>query len=162
MERKLDIFWRITDYVEGDAQMYKAIIEGLTLTQNSIATARNGAEKFVDLAKEFANRAAFFATEHSKHMQVVNEMQKIAERMQTVIDQSTFNGDNLLKSSSGTWTGEKWVNTDERSVVSGVTRVNVHSNNHSVSARNANATNQNPDMAGSCPSAHWTPHESNC
>ena len=57
-------------------------------------------------------------------MQVVEEMQKISERMQTVIDQATFNGDNLLKSTAGTWNGEKWINTDERSVVSGVSRVN--------------------------------------
>ena len=117
-------YFGLSEKMNGDSGIFKSISESLTLTQNSLATARHGAEKFVDLAKEFSNRAAFFATEHSEQMQVVEEMQQIAKRMQTVIDQSTFNGDNLLQSTSGTWNGETWVGTDERQVVSGVSRAN--------------------------------------
>ena len=84
--------------------------------------------------------------------------------MQTVIDQSTFNGDNLLKSSSGTWTGEKWVNTDERSVVSGVTRVNGTFETttllvHEMPMQQIQQSFEH--LAGSIAPvhAHWTPHE---
>ena len=43
----------------GDSGMYKSINEGLTLTKNSIATARLGSEQIVDLAKDFSERLAF-------------------------------------------------------------------------------------------------------
>lgn len=117
-------YFGISQEMNADSGLFKSINESLTLTQSSIATSRNGAEQFVELAKEYANRASFFATEHSHQAKVLSEMENIAGRMQTVIDQASFNGDNLLSSQTGTWGGNSWVGTDERQVVSGVKRDN--------------------------------------
>lgn len=103
-------YFSISNTMNGDSGMYKAINEGLTLTKNSLATARLGAEKVVDLSKEFAERVAFAQGDTVDKEEVKNELTELANRVQTVIDQSTFNGDDLVTS------------TDTVTVVTGVTR----------------------------------------
>src|SRR5690625_3213943 len=60
--------------------------------------------------EEFAERVAFAQGDSIDHAAVQTELTEMAARIETVISQSTFNGDSLL-------TG-----TDARVVVSGVTR----------------------------------------
>lgn len=103
-------YFSISNTMNGDSGMYKAINEGLTLTKNSLATARLGAEKVVDLSKEFAERVAFAQGDTVDKVEVKNELTELASRVQTVIDQATFNGDDLVTS------------TATVTVVTGVTR----------------------------------------
>ena len=103
-------YFSISNTMAGDSGMYKSINEGLTLTKNSIATARLGAEQIVDLSKDFADRLAFAQGETVEWTEVKKELEELKSRVDTTINQSTFNGDSLV-------TG-----TDTRTVVTGVSR----------------------------------------
>ena len=103
-------YFSISNTMAGDSGMYKSINEGLTLTKNSIATARLGSEQIVDLAKDFSERLAFAQGETVEWDEVKKELLELKARVDTTIDQSTFNGDSLV-------TG-----TDTRTVVTGVSR----------------------------------------
>ncbi|MHA6345250.1 flagellin N-terminal helical domain-containing protein [Roseivivax sp. CAU 1761] len=110
-------YFAITKTMNSDSNMYKAIDESLTLTQNSVSTARLGAESLADLADEFATRVAFAQgkeNDQSARDDIQAELDELANRMQTVIDQSTFNGESLVAGAVG---GTVGVN-----VVTGVTR----------------------------------------
>lgn len=107
-------YFNISSTMRGDSGMYKSINEGLSLTKNSLATARAGAEQFVKIATEFVERVAFAQGESLDHNDVIKELNELVGRMETVVSQSTFNGDNL-------------VDTDPsapvtRTVVTGITR----------------------------------------
>lgn len=103
-------YFSISNTMNGDSGMYKSINEGLTLTKNALATARLGAEKVVDLAKQFAERVAFAQGDTVDKAKVQTELDELSARMSTVIDQATFNGDDLVTS------------TATVTVVTGVTR----------------------------------------
>jgi len=100
----------ISSSMKGDSGMYKAINEGLTLTKNSVSTARLGAEKVQELTKQFAERVAFAQGNGVDRDAVAAELRELSSRVQTVIDQSTFSGDNLVTGGS------------EVTVVTGVSR----------------------------------------
>lgn len=93
-------YFSISNTMNGDSGMYKSINEGLTLTKNSLATARLGAEKVVDLTKEFASRVAFAQGDTVDKNEVKKELTELANRIDTVISQSTFNGDDLVTSTA--------------------------------------------------------------
>ena len=104
-------YFAISETMNGDSRIYKAINESLTLSQNSVSAARLGAETVTDLAKEFVERVAFAQGGTAEtRANVQAELDELANRIQTTIDQSTFNGDNLV---SG---------TAAREVVTGITR----------------------------------------
>ena len=104
-------YFAISETMNGDSRIYKAINESLTLSQNSVSAARLGAETVTDLAKEFVERVAFAQGGTAEtRANVQAELVELANRIQTTIDQSTFNGDNLV---SG---------TAAREVVTGITR----------------------------------------
>ncbi|OWU83197.1 flagellar protein [Oceanicola sp. 22II-s10i] len=90
-------YFAISETMNGDSRMYKAIDESLTLTQNSISAARLGAETVVDLAKEFVERVAFAQGGTAEtRANVQAELDELSARIQTTIDQSTFNGSDLV------------------------------------------------------------------
>ena len=89
-------YFNISSTMRGDSGMYKSINEGLSLTKNSLATARAGAEQFVKIATEFVERVAFAQGESLDHNDVIKELNELVGRMETVVSQSTFNGDNLV------------------------------------------------------------------
>ena len=86
-------YFSISKTMSGDSGMFKAIDENLTLQKNAVSTARLGAETLVDLAKEFAERVAFAqgGTQEVRD-DVQAELDELAARMLTTINQSTFNG----------------------------------------------------------------------
>ena len=92
-------YFSISKTMSGDSGMFKAIDENLTLQQNAVSTARLGAETMVDLAKEFVERVAFAqgGTDEVR-ADVQAELNELAARMQTTIDQSTFNGTDYVNS----------------------------------------------------------------
>ncbi|WP_163851547.1 flagellin [Pseudooceanicola aestuarii] len=94
-------YFSISETMSGDSRIYKAIDESLTLTQNSISSARLGAETVVDLAEEFVERVAFAqggTAETRKNVQL--ELDELSARIQTTINQATFNGSDLVNGTS--------------------------------------------------------------
>jgi flagellin len=97
-------YFSISQTMSGDSGMYKAIDESLTLTQNSVKTARTGAENVKDLAKQFAERVAFAQSDTADRDKVQDELNELSARIQTTIDQSTFNGNDLVSGPVSTQT----------------------------------------------------------
>lgn len=89
-------YFAISETMAGDSGMFKAINEGMTSTKNSVATARLGAETVSDLAEEFTERVAFAQGDGINLSDVQGELDALVSRMTAAIDQSTFNGDDLV------------------------------------------------------------------
>lgn len=90
----------ISSTMKGDSGMYKAINEGLTLAKNSVSTARLGAERVQELTKQFTERVAFAQGNGVDKAAVTSELKQLTTRIQTIINQSTFNGDDLVTAAS--------------------------------------------------------------
>jgi flagellin len=114
-------YFSISQTMKGDSGMLKAIDEGLTVTRNVVATGRLGAETFAGLAKDVTERLAFAQGTGVDLGKVQAEVTELASRMQTVIDQSTFNGVSMV---DGTTTSAATTPDagDVISVVTGVAR----------------------------------------
>ena len=94
-------YFSISETMTGDSGMYKAIDESLTLTMNSVSTARLGAETVKDVAQAFAERVAFAQGGTAEVRQdVQNELDELVARISTTISQATFNGANLVSSTA--------------------------------------------------------------
>lgn len=108
-------YFSISETMKSESGMNKAIGEGLTLSKNSVATARLGAETLVDLAQQFVDRVAFAQTEGVNQADVQKELTSLSAQMSNAVQQSSFNGENLV-STAGNAGGSA------RSVVSGISR----------------------------------------
>lgn len=104
-------YFAISKTMQGDSGMFKAVNEGLTVTKNSVATARLGAETVNDLAQQMVERIAFAQGDSVDKAAVQGELDGLANRMQAAIDQATFNGSDLVSGAATTQT-----------VVSGISR----------------------------------------
>lgn len=104
-------YFAISETMKGDSAAFKGVNEGLTSTKNSIATARLGAETVSDLAQQVVERVAFAQGQGIDLDAVQSELDALSANMQSVIDQSTFNGEDLVGGAATTQT-----------VVTGVTR----------------------------------------
>ncbi|WP_341233005.1 flagellin [uncultured Sulfitobacter sp.] len=105
-------YFSISTTMDSESGMNKAVNEGLTLAKNSVSTARLGAETMVDLAQEFVDRLAFAQTEGVDQGDVQKELTSLAAQMKTAIEQSSFNGENLISTAG----------SGAKEVVSGVSR----------------------------------------
>ena len=104
-------FFSISETLKSDSGMFNSINDSLTLTKNSISTARLGAETVVDLVNQFSERVAFAqGGTASVRASVQDELDELAARIDTTINQATFNGEDLVNSTSAV------------TVVTGVTR----------------------------------------
>ncbi|MEE4345645.1 MAG: flagellin [Paracoccaceae bacterium] len=95
-------YFAISSTMKGDSGMTKAIDEGLTLTKNSVSTGRLGAETVADLARQFVDRVAFAQAEGVDLAKVQEELTELVGRMNTSIEQSTFNGSSAIAAVAGT------------------------------------------------------------
>ena len=95
-------YFSISSTMKGDSGMTKAIDEGLTLTKNSVSTGRLGAETVADLARQFVDRVAFAQAEGVDLAKVQEELTELVGRMNTSIEQSTFNGSSAIAAVAGT------------------------------------------------------------
>jgi len=105
-------YFSISTTMDSESGMNKAVNEGLTLAKNSVSTARLGAETMVELAQEFVDRLAFAQTEGVDQTDVQKELTSLAAQMKTAIEQSSFNGENLISTAG----------SGPKEVVSGVSR----------------------------------------
>ena len=90
-------YFSISTKMTSESGMNKAVNEGLTLAKNSVATARLGAETVMDLAQQFVDRVAFAQGEGVNKADVQKELDSLAAQMKSAVDQSSFNGENLIK-----------------------------------------------------------------
>lgn len=128
-------YFQISETMKGDSGSISAINEGLTLTKNSIATARLGAETFQDLANKFVEKVAFAQGAKGGYAEIGKDLNELVKQMEVTIQQSTFNGDNMVNA-GGTITTAATVDAgtgalteavpaavaDTRNVVTGITR----------------------------------------
>ena len=105
-------YFSISTTMSTESGMNKAVNEGLTLAKNSVSTARLGAETMKDLAQEFVDRLAFAQNEGVDQDDVQKELTALAAQMKTAIDQSAFNGENLINTAGA----------GAKSVASGISR----------------------------------------
>ncbi|MBN9677814.1 flagellin [Salipiger bermudensis] len=89
-------YFQISETMKGDSSVYASINEGLTLTKNSISTARLGAETINGLAQEFLDKVAFAQGATGGHAEIENDLKELVKQMTTTLSQSTFNGDDML------------------------------------------------------------------
>ncbi len=93
-------YFAISETMSGDSGMFKAINEGLTSTKNSVATARLGAETVSGLAEQFAERVAFAQGSGINLADVQSELDGLVAQIGAAIDQSTFNGEDLVSAAA--------------------------------------------------------------
>ena len=89
-------YFAISETMKGDSGMTKAVNESLTLTKNSVATARLGAEQFSDLAAEFRDKVAFAQENKGGLAEIEADLTRLVADMDAIMSQSTFNGDDLV------------------------------------------------------------------
>jgi len=89
-------YFAISETMKGDSGMTKAVNESLTLTKNSVATARLGAEQFSDLATEFRDKVAFAQENKGGLDEIESDLTRLVADMSAILSQSTFNGDDLV------------------------------------------------------------------
>lgn len=94
-------YFSISETMKSDNAMYAAIDEGLTLTRNSVSTARLGTETVVDFASQIAERVAFAQANGVDLQKVQDEITGLVSQITTTIQQSTFNGDDLVNAGGG-------------------------------------------------------------
>lgn len=92
-------YFQISETMKGDSGSISAINEGLTLTKNSIATARLGAETFQDLANDFVNKVSFAQGAKGGFDEIEQNLGELIKQMEVTIKQSTFNGDDMVNAS---------------------------------------------------------------
>jgi flagellin len=126
-------YFQISETMKGDSGSLSSINEGLTLTKNSVATARLGAETFQDLATKFVERVAFAQGSKGGFAEVEKDLGELVKQMEATIKQSTFNGDDMVNAAgvagaastvaaaTGALTATA-ATTATRNVVTGVTR----------------------------------------
>lgn len=131
-------YFQISETMKGDSAAYASINEGLTLTKNSTATARLGAETIQDLSEQFIEKVSFAQGAKGGLTEIENDLNELVKQMETTLSQSTFNGDDMLGAGSyagvsagsiDTATGVLTGSTngsanvgDTREVVTGITR----------------------------------------
>ncbi|MEQ5870631.1 flagellar protein, partial [Sagittula sp. NFXS13] len=93
-------YFQISETMKGDSSVYASINEGLTLTKNSVSTARLGAETINGLAQEFLDKVAFAQGATGGYDEVENDLSELVKQMETTLSQSTFNGDDMLGAGS--------------------------------------------------------------
>ena len=89
-------YFAISETMKGDSGMTKAVNESLTLTKNSVASARLGAEQFTDLAAEFRDKVAFAQENKGGLDEIEADLTRLVADMAAIMSQSTFNGDDLV------------------------------------------------------------------
>ncbi|MCA0964122.1 flagellin [Salipiger bermudensis] len=89
-------YFQISETMKGDSSVYASINEGLTLTKNSVATARLGAETINELGQQFLDKVAFAQGATGGQAEIENDLNELVKQMTTTLEQSTFNGDDML------------------------------------------------------------------
>ncbi|ANT63184.1 flagellar protein (plasmid) [Salipiger sp. CCB-MM3] len=115
-------YFSISETMEGDSSAYSSINEGLTLTKNSIATARLGAETIQDLAQDFLDKISFAQGAEGGQTEIENDLNELVKQMETTLSQSTFNGDDMLAA------GDYATNISGASATAGVLALGTNAN----------------------------------
>lgn len=90
-------YFTISQVMNSDSSLNKAVGESMTIAKNSIATARLGVEAVVELAKQYIDRQSFAQNLPAGDQGAVgDELTALAEQMTNILAQANFNGENLV------------------------------------------------------------------
>ncbi len=89
-------YFQISETMKGDRAAYDSINSGLTLTKNSLSTARLGAETIQDLSQQFLEKVSFAQGAKGGFAEIEKDLGELVKQMETTLSQSTFNGDDML------------------------------------------------------------------
>lgn len=104
-------YFSIATTMRGDSAAFNAISENLSIAGASVAVARQGVEEVGKLAQQILERVSFAQADESVDRSLIQaEIDDLVDQIDTVLKQSSYNGQNLLDS------------TDTKTVVTGVTR----------------------------------------
>ena len=115
-------YFTISETMRADVGMYKAIDEGLTMTKNMLSTGRLGAENISDLAQQVVERIAFAQGQGVDVSDVQSEIDELVTQIDTIIDQSTFNGETVFQAGTTAGTPPVYTGPSSLTVVTGVSR----------------------------------------
>ena len=104
-------YFSIATTMRGDSAAFNAISENLSIAGASVSVARQGVEEVGKLAQQILERVSFAQADESVDKSLIQaEIDDLASQIDTVLKQSSYNGQNLLDS------------TDTKTIVTGVTR----------------------------------------
>lgn len=104
-------YYSIATTMRGDSAAFNAISENLSIAGASVSVARQGTEEVGKLAQQILERVSFAQADESVDKALIQtEIDDLVGQIDTVLKQSSYNGQNLLDS------------TDTTTVVTGVTR----------------------------------------
>ncbi|WP_439561822.1 flagellin N-terminal helical domain-containing protein [Roseinatronobacter sp.] len=118
-------YFSISSTMKGDSGMIKSIDEGLALTKNAVSTARLGAETVADLAREFVERVAFAQGSGVDLEKVQLELDALAENIEAIVSQSTFNGASLVQDGDGNITAVTGISRDATGAFGDLTTITI-------------------------------------
>src|SRR3546814_10488009 len=89
-------YFSISSTMRGDVGALGASQENLAVIGSSVAVARKGAEQIMDLSQQILERAAFAESSTVDAATVQGEIDDLAAMAQDILDQSTYQGEDLL------------------------------------------------------------------
>ncbi len=108
-------YYSIAQTMRGDAAVFNAISENLSITGASISVARQGLEEIGNLTKEILERVSFAQADKSVDKALIQkEIVDLIGQIETTRSQATYNGQSLLESDGSA--------TSDLTVVTGVKR----------------------------------------
>ena len=94
-------YFAISTTMKGDVSTFKAIGDNLALAGGSVATARKGTEQIGKLAQQIMDKVSLAqANETVDRALIQKDIVALASDINNVIEQSGYNGQNLLKSAA--------------------------------------------------------------
>src|SRR3546814_6330776 len=89
-------YFSISSTMRSDIGALGASQENLAVIGSSVAVARKGAEQIMDLSKQILERAAFAESSTVDAATVQDEIDDLAAMAQDILEQSTYQGEDLL------------------------------------------------------------------
>lgn len=88
--------WAISKTMESDVGGFKAISNGLSLAQSTVAVASAGAEQIVDILTDMKELAISAQSENVDFTKIQADMAEMGLQIDSIVSSSQFNGANLL------------------------------------------------------------------
>lgn len=92
--------WAVSSIMEADVKGFKAISESISLGQSTVSVARNAAETVKDLLLEMKALIVTSQGENVDRQKIQNDIDQLAEQINSVVQAAQFNGKNLLQTAS--------------------------------------------------------------
>ncbi|WP_299281318.1 flagellin [uncultured Tateyamaria sp.] len=127
--------WAISKVMESDVKGFKAISEGLSLGESTVAVGRNAAETVTDLLVDIKGKITAAQESNVDRDKIQTDINALREQIEGVVGAAQFNGLNLVDGTS----------TDDVNILSSLDR----NSSGNVSASDITVERQNLSVSGS-------------